>query len=168
MVPVLNEQSRSATFWTNSIVFLNWNFPGASMTYGGTYLAAFAIVVMTSGCAPLPVHCAPPFHMMASAEMIFGRNIGDRPGVSELAFAEFVAQEITPRFPDGLTVVDGNGQWRDHVHGSNVRERAKVVLMTFADDAQKRTDLIAIANSYKRKFAQQSVLTQVRNACVSF
>jgi hypothetical protein len=109
-----------------------------------------------------------PSRMMASAEMVFGRNIGDRSGVSEIAFADFVTREITPRFPDGLTVIDGNGQWRDSARGSNVRERAKVVLLTFADDAQKRAELVAIADSYKRRFSQQSVLTQVRNVCASF
>ncbi len=84
------------------------------------------------------------------------------------AFANFVAREITPRFPDGLTVIDGDGQWRDGVRNVDVRERAKVVLITFADDAQKRADLVAIADSYKRQFSQQSVLTKVGNACVSF
>lgn len=106
--------------------------------------------------------------MLVSAEMVFGRNIGNQPGVSEIAFADFVTREITPRFPDGLTVIDGNGLWHDSARGSNVRERAKIVLLTFADNAQKRADLVAIADSYKRKFSQQSVLTQVRDVCVSF
>lgn len=106
---------------------------------------------------------------MVSAEMIFGRNIGDRPAIGESAFDNFVAREITPRFPDGLTVMNGNGQWRDSARNVDVREKAKVVLITFADDdAQKRADLVAIAESYKRQFSQQSVLTQVGNVCASF
>jgi hypothetical protein len=121
-----------------------------------------------SGCASLPQVCLPPSRMMISAEMIFGRNIGDRPGISESAFSNFVAREITPRFPDGLTIIDGDGQWRDGVRNVDVRERAKVVLITFADDARKRADLVAIAENYKRQFSQQSVLTKVGNVCVSF
>jgi hypothetical protein len=105
--------------------------------------------------------------MMASAEIIFGRNVRERLVVSEAAFTEFVSVEITPRFPDGLTIINGSGQWRDP-QGSNVRERAKVVVMTFNDSAQRRVDLVAIADSYKRRFDQQSVLTQVRDVCVSF
>ena len=35
-------------------------------------------------------------------------------------------------------------------------------------DAQKRADLVAIADSYKRQFSQQSVLTKVGNVCVTF
>jgi hypothetical protein len=132
-------------------------------------IATLTVSVLMSGCAWLPPQaCLPPSRIMVSAEMIFGRNIGDRPGISESAFANFVAREITPRFPDGLTVIDGDGQWRDGVRNVDVRERAKVVLITFADDAQKRADLVAIADSYKRQFSQQSVLTKVGNVCVSF
>ena len=47
------------------------------------------------------------------AELLFGRDVGHRIGVSEGAFAHFVAGELTPRFPDGLTITDAIGQWRD-------------------------------------------------------
>ena len=47
------------------------------------------------------------------AELLFGRDIGRHDGVSESAFAHFVARELTPRFPDGLTITDATGQWRD-------------------------------------------------------
>jgi hypothetical protein len=46
---------------------------------------------------------------MATVEMYFGRKIGDRVGVSDAAFLDFTANEITPRFPQGLTVVDARG-----------------------------------------------------------
>jgi hypothetical protein len=131
-------------------------------------IAALTVSMLMSGCAWLPQTCLPPSHTMVSAEMIFGRNVGDRPGVSESAFTNFVAREITPRFPDGLTVIDGDGQWRDGARNVDVRERAKVVLITFVDDAQKRAGLVAIAESYKQQFSQQSVLTKVGNVCASF
>lgn len=103
-----------------------------------------------------------------TAELIFGRNIGGRLGVSEAAFAQFLAREITPRFPDGLTVVDARGQWRDAERGTAVREPSKLVLLTFRDDSEKREGLVKIADAYKRQFRQQSVLTSVRTSCVSF
>ena len=104
---------------------------------------------------------------MVSAEILFGRNIGDRLGVTEAAFARFTASEITPRFPDGLTIIDARGQYRDD-RGRLIREPSKVVLITFRDDAQKRADLVAIADAYKARFKQQSVLTTVRNTCATF
>ena len=84
---------------------------------------------------------------MVSAELLFGRNIGDRLGVSDAAFADFLAREITPRFPDGLTVVDARGQWRDAERSRIVREPSKLVLLTFPDDAARREKLTAIAET---------------------
>jgi hypothetical protein len=110
----------------------------------------------------------PPAESMVSAELLFGRKIGDRIGVSEAAFAAFLAREITPRFPDGLTVVDARGQWRDQDRGTIVREPSKLVLLTFRDEAAKRENLGAIAEIYKREFRQQSVLTSLRTSCVTF
>ena len=121
-----------------------------------------------SACTVLPQACVPPAESMITAELLFGRKIGDRVGVSEAAFAAFVAREITPRFPDGLTVVDAKGQWRDSERGGIVREPSKLVLLTFRDDPARRESLGAIAEAYKRQFRQQSVLTSVRASCVSF
>jgi hypothetical protein len=102
------------------------------------------------------------------AELLFGRNIGNRLGVSEAAWARFVARELTPRFPDGLTVVDAVGQWRDRDTGKVVREpskRVEIVLPGGEDDAAK---LDAAVAAYKNRFRQQAVGVVVRPACVSF
>ena len=130
-------------------------------------LGLFAVVAL-SGCASLPPACVPPAQSMVTAEMYFGRNIGDRVGVSEAAFTQFTAREITPRFPQGLTVVDGRGQWRDTENGRVLREPSKVVLVTFTDSLEARANLGAIADAYKQTFRQQSVLTTVRATCASF
>jgi hypothetical protein len=132
--------------------------------------AMFVLLLLTAlpGCASLPQACVPPAQTMASAELFFGRSIGNRTGVSDADFARFTAEEITPRFPDGLTVLDGHGQWRDPARGRLVREPSKVVLILFPDDPQKRENLVAIAEAYKRKFHQQSVLSAVRSTCVNY
>lgn len=105
---------------------------------------------------------------MISAEMLFGRNIGERLGVSESDFASFAAREITPRFPDGLTIIDARGQYRDAGSGRLIREPSKLVLITFRDDPQNRAALGAITNADKTTFRQQSVLVTVRETCASF
>ena len=102
------------------------------------------------------------------AELLFGRDIGHRLGVSDSNWARFVARELTPRFPDGLTISDTQGQWRDRDSGSIVHEpskRVEIVLPGTADDDAK---LDAVAAAYKHAFHQQSVGVIVRNACVSF
>ncbi len=102
------------------------------------------------------------------AELMFGRKIGDRIGVSDTAWARFVDREITPRFPDGLTVIDARGQWRDPDRNRIVREPSKLVQIVLPgkDEDQQRLDEIAAA--YKVRFRQQSVGIIVRPACVAF
>ncbi|MES2167430.1 MAG: DUF3574 domain-containing protein [Pseudomonadota bacterium] len=131
-------------------------------------LIGLLVAVMLPGCVSLPPVCAPPARAMVTAEIYFGRNIGDRLGVSDAAFADFTAREITPRFQQGLTVVDARGQWRDTDRNRVVREPSKVVLVTFTDSPEARANLGAIAEAYKETFRQQSVLTTVRSSCATF
>ena len=132
-------------------------------------LAVLAVVAPAlSACTVLPQACVPPAESMVAAELVFGRKIGNRVGVSDAAFAAFLAREVSPRFPDGLTVVDAQGQWRDPDRGAIVREPSKVVLLTFREDAAKRESLSVIAETYKRQFRQQSVLISLRSSCVTF
>ena len=87
--------------------------------------------------------------------------------VSEDAWATFLADTVTPRFPDGLTVTDGAGQWQTE-GGEILREGAKVLtLLVWLDDtALKRID--EISEEYERRFGQESVLRVAGESCASF
>lgn len=112
--------------------------------------------------------CPLPAKAMMRAELLFGRNIGGRPGVSEQAFARFVATEITPRFPAGLTVIDAAGQWRDSTTGRIVREKSKLVVLMTGDEPDARAAIAAIIGTYKKRFRQQSVGVVTRPVCAAF
>lgn len=102
------------------------------------------------------------------AELLFGRDIGSRLGVSEPAWRRFLAREITPRFPDGLTVSDALGQWRDPDSGRMVREPSKRVEIVLPGKPDDPARLDAIVSAYKRQFRQRSVGLILQSACVSF
>ena len=102
------------------------------------------------------------------AELMFGRNIGNRIGVSEARWSQFVDREITPRFPNGLTVFNAAGQWRDRASNRIVREPSKIVQIVLPGDVEDVARLNEIAEAYKTRFKQQSVGVIVRPACVSF
>lgn len=104
----------------------------------------------------------------ALVELMFGRKIGDRVGVSDAEWERFLDDEITPRFPGGLTVIDAAGQWRDPVRNLVVREPSKIVSIVLRDLAEGETGIDAIVDAYKKKFRQQAVGVIVRPACVSF
>jgi len=62
-------------------------------------------------------------------ELMFGRKVAGRMAVTEDEWTSFLDQEITPRFPDGLTVFNAAGQWRDQASNKIVREPSKIVLI---------------------------------------
>src|SRR5258708_19051198 len=84
------------------------------------------------------------------------RNIGGQAGVSEAQWAAFVRRELTPRFPGGLTAVDGKGQWRDS-SGAILREPGKVVIIVMADDAPSRERLVAATAAYRLRFHPENI-----------
>ena len=128
-----------------------------------------AVLFCLGGCASLaPLSCSPGQQAMLVAELLFGRNIGDRLGVSEKAFGRFVDEEVTPRFPDGLTILAGQGQYRDTTRGVLVREQAKLLVIALKDEPEGRAKLAAVAEAYKQRFNQQSVGTILKPACISF
>ena len=128
-----------------------------------------AVAGLLAGCATLPpLACSPGQEAMLTAELLFGRKIGERLGVSETAFRRFIDEEVTPRFPDGLTILDASGQYRDTASGTLIREPSKLLLIVLKDEAEGRARLAAIAEAYKSRFHQQSVGTILRPACVSF
>jgi hypothetical protein len=89
------------------------------------------------------IACRAPQKAMIEVDLLFGRNIRNRLGVTESRWAAFPAREVTPRFPDGLTVLDASGQWRDTQRKTIVREPRKIVRIITADaDAQAKIDAI--------------------------
>ena len=102
------------------------------------------------------------------AELMFGRNIGSRLGVSEADWSRFVDREIISRFPNGLIVFNAAGQWRDEASNKIVREPSKLVQIVLPGQAEDIARLNEIVAAYKGRFKQQSVGMIVRPACVSF
>ena len=85
---------------------------------------ALAASARTSLAQP-PLQCTAGLKPLAVAELFFGGNVGSRTGISNAEFNRFVASEITSRFPDGLTVLDAHGQWRDPARMTLAREASK-------------------------------------------
>ena len=100
-------------------------------------------------------------------QLFMGRNGPEGEIVDDEAWDTFLADTVTPRFPDGLTVVDGRGQWRG-ADGLIKKERSKL-LVILAQPGDDKTRLIdEISDEYKRRFSQESVLRVVEDTCVSF
>ena len=86
--------------------------------------------------------------------------------VSELEWQIFLRDEVTKRFPDGLTVWQAEGQWLSPV-GSIDREQSKVLLLVHADTAAARESVQTVIQFYRKAFEQQSVLWESARVCVA-
>ena len=105
---------------------------------------------------------------MLVAELFFGRNIPGRGLLSDAEWRAFAAEIVTPNFPDGFTVTEGEGQWQNPATREITRQPTKILLVA----AQRTPDigqrLSAVIDAYKTRFHQQSVALVARPACVAF
>ena len=134
-------------------------------------LAAAAGLVGLAGCATpaaerLPA-CPAGQEAHRTAQLFFGRNLGDKAGVDDADFRKFMDDDVTPKFPDGLTVMDGGGQWRGE-ENKLIREASKVVLIVLPRGRGASARIEAVRTAYKARFHQESVLLITQTSCVSF
>ncbi len=105
---------------------------------------------------------------MLVAELFFGRGVKGREPVTDAEWAQFAARVITPSFPDGFTVFDGEGQWRNPQTGRIARDRTKIVLVAARRAPDLAQRLSAVIEAYKGRFRQQSVGLITRESCAAF
>jgi hypothetical protein len=91
-------------------------------------------------------------------ELFFGSA---RPGgeVTEGEFKQFLDECVTPRFPDGLTLLVGLGQFRgaDRIP---IEERSMLLILLYPDETRRESHerIEEIREAYKQIFQQESVL----------
>jgi hypothetical protein len=124
---------------------------------------AALVALLSAAQAQTALQCSGAQKSWVVADLLFGRT-----RVSEASFARFIADEVTPRFPDGFTVIDAKGQWRNPNSQKISRERSKVLMIAMPPGADNDERLQKIIDAYKTRFKQQSVGLIVRPACVSF
>jgi hypothetical protein len=87
----------------------------------------------------------------------------------ESRWAVFLDAEVTPRFPDGLSVLDVYGQWREAKPGAAIkRERSRLLVIVHADTPEASAKIDAIRDAWKRATGEQSVLRVSQPAQASF
>ena len=73
-------------------------------------------------------------------ELYFGRNKPDGKEVSRKEFDEFLSRFVTERFPDGLTVLKGRGQFLNS-NGDVERERSVVLILLYPTSARNEKSI---------------------------
>lgn len=103
-------------------------------------------------------------------KLYFGLGPADdlQKGISEADWRRFLDKEVTPRFPDGLSVLDVYGQWQGKQETAPERLRSKMLIIYYPDTAENRAKIDAIRAAWKQKTGDQSVLRVTEPADVSF
>jgi len=125
-------------------------------------LAAALVASLTlAACAqPSPqttAACPAPLKPAMEVDLYFGE-------VSEADWAAYLADEVTPRFPDGLSVGDVAGQYRN-ASGRITHERSKLLIVVVFDAPAHMAKVQAIVDAYRKRFGQESVLRVEKAVC---
>ncbi|CAI8779220.1 DUF3574 domain-containing protein [Pseudomonas sp. IT-P2] len=149
-------------------------------------LVLAALFLAVAGCAsppPVSVHTKDPASstlqgdatrpaqaQWVRTELYFsvGPLEGKEGVVSPARWREFLDQEVTTRFPDGFSVFDAYGQWKDHDAKVPERLATKVIVILHESSAKRESDIEAIRLAYKRITGDLSVLRLSQPAAVSF
>lgn len=97
------------------------------------------------------------FQRMISDRLYFGRSIPGGGTVSDEDWRKYLAESVTPRFPDGLSVWRAEGQWRGN-DSIIVREESFILDLLHADDPKSEQSVQEIIREYKVRFKQEAVL----------
>jgi len=138
-------------------------------------LAACGHQPITQSVATAPTLQGDPAHPghatgWVDTKLYFGLGRVDHPeqGVSEAEWRSFLDREVTPRFPDGLSVLDVYGQWQGKDQTVPERLRSKMLVIDYPDTAENRAKVEAIRAAWKQKTGDQSVMRVTEPADVSF
>jgi glutamate formiminotransferase len=79
--------------------------------------------------------------------------------VGDAEWEKFLADEVTPRFPDGFTILKGVGQYREK-SGKIISEPSQVLIFLYTKVTKKesRLKIDEIRAAYVKQFSQESVL----------
>ena len=128
--------------------------------------ALLLLALAVGACAQpgTPPVCIAPLKPAVAIDLYFGR---DKPAGGEVTDAEwgaFVTEVVTSRFPDGLSVFDSSGQYREPA-GRIVRERSKRLVVIVFDAPAHKAKVIEIVDAYKQRFGQYSVFRVEQPVC---
>ena len=120
-----------------------------------------ALALLASACAGFGPVCSAGLSSMTEVQLFFGGSLAAE------QWRAFVDQEVTPRFPDGFTIFETQGQWRNR-DGAISKETGHELLIVLTRNNVNEGMLNAIRDAYKRRFIQESVLLAELPVCSAF
>lgn len=124
-------------------------------------------LLLLAGCVA-PAACPPGFSQGVLATAYFGMGRGDAAPVPEVEWQGFLADTVTPAFPDGLTAWPAAGQWRSGARIVREESRGLFVVLPGATLAEAAARLAPVEAEWRRRQGQESVLRVFWEGCAGF
>lgn len=148
------------------------------MVIGMRSVGLGCLLLIVAGCADLRVHdrdrgrpvaltlCSKNETLQQRSTVYFGASIASGGEVDDAQWTRFLADEVSARFPDGLTWFTAAGQWRGDA-GAMVREQSRVLMLIHDGKPEQRRAIDAIVATYRTRFAQEAVLEDRQAICMN-
>ena len=130
------------------------------------FLAAPMDGTQPAGSPERDVTC-PAERIMNRVELVFGTAKTNGGMVSDADWNGFLESEVTPRFPEGLTVLKALGQWRN-ANGKIEKEASRILVILHRPAETADQSIESIRVIFKTRFQQESVMRIDDISCVSF
>jgi hypothetical protein len=127
----------------------------ACRTAAATLLAA--VLASTAPAVVAAQDAAAAARNAVQSTLYFGLKSQNGAGVSEQEWAAFLAEVVTPRFPDGLTVVSAYGQGSSPGPDAVLAELTKVLIIVHSDNKRDAEKIAEIKAKYSKQFDQPGV-----------
>ena len=138
-----------------------------------TALGGLAFAAVLTAAAPaaaqglsVVLDCGTSSKPQIRTTLYFGLQRPKGSTVSELEWQIFLRDEVTKRFPAGLTVWEAQGQWLSPT-GTMHHEGSKVLLLVHPDTPEARQSIQDVIGAYRKTFEQESVLWESDRVCVA-
>ena len=110
----------------------------------GGLLAIAALITVGVAWASKPTASYSHGRTMLRSELYFA-------AVDRQAWDEFLSEEVTPRFPDGLSWYKVNGQWRGP-SGKPEKLPSRIMILIHADNSANHEALATIGRLFQERF----------------
>ena len=132
-------------------------------------VAALLLFIAAACVSAEAIDCLDGMDPFVELNVYFGQETGDGQTIADSDWQTFLEEIITPRFPDGLTVLDAHGQRLDTDEGRLYRESTRVLnVLVPADATESGINAVReISDAYKARFDQQAVFHTALPACAA-
>jgi hypothetical protein len=135
-----------------------------------TRFSALLMLMALSGCAadiepPCPLDSLERMNMV---QLFFGTDIPGREPLTEREWSEFVASVISRELPQGFTVTDGDGEWRNPDTQAVVHEHTKVLIVAAPPSPDFASHVSHVREAYRQRYRQASVGMVTYSGCGQF